>query len=64
MFDSTEANGRKPLSFRFGKKQQIQGLESVIANMQPGGECTCSIPPQCKISLLSSYLLSITNIIQ
>jgi FKBP-type peptidyl-prolyl cis-trans isomerase len=46
MFDSTEIKGRKPLSFRFGKKQQIQGLESVLANMQPGGECTCTIPPK------------------
>ena len=46
MFDSTDINGRKPLSFRFGKKQQIAGLEAVIATMQPGGECTCTIPPQ------------------
>lgn len=46
MFDSTDIKGRKPLSFRFGKKQQIAGLESVIATMQPGGECTCTIPPE------------------
>lgn len=46
IFDSTDAPGRKPITFRFGKKQQIDGLESVIANMQPGGECTCTIPPE------------------
>ncbi len=44
MFDSTESKGRKPLTFRFGQKQVIAGLESVIAEMQPGGQCTCSIP--------------------
>lgn len=44
IFDTTDAPGRKPISFRFGKKQQIEGLESVLSNMQPGGECTCSIP--------------------
>eukprot|EP01031_Cornospumella_fuschlensis_P029493 gene29493-35598_t len=44
VFDSTEVKGRKPLSFRLGKKQVIQGLESVLEYMQPGGEVTCSIP--------------------
>lgn len=46
VFDSTEIKGRKPLSFRFGRKQQIEGLESVLSYMQPGGECTCTIPPK------------------
>ena len=46
VFDSTESKGRKPLSFRFGQKQVIPGLESVLAEMQPGGQVTCSIPAQ------------------
>lgn len=44
VFDSTETKGRKPLSFRFGQKQVIPGLESVIENLQAGGEATCNIP--------------------
>lgn len=44
VFDSTESKGRKPLSFRYGRKQVIPGLESVIGYMQAGGEVTCSIP--------------------
>lgn len=44
VFDSTEVKGRKPLSFRFGQKQIISGLESVVGEMQPGGQCTCNIP--------------------
>ena len=46
MFDSTDIKGRKPLSFRIGKGQQIAGIESVLATMQAGGECTCTIPPE------------------
>jgi FKBP-type peptidyl-prolyl cis-trans isomerase len=46
VFDSTEVKGRKPLSFRFGKKQIIPGIESVLEYLQPGGEATCVIPPQ------------------
>lgn len=30
VFDSTETKGRKPLSFRYGKKQMIPGIESVL----------------------------------
>lgn len=44
VFDSTEVKGRKPLSFRFGQKQIISGLESVVGEMQPGGQTTCNIP--------------------
>ena len=46
VFDSTETKGRKPLAFKVGKKQQIEGIESVLYYMQPGGEVTCTIPPQ------------------
>ena len=46
MFDTTEGKGKKPLSFRFGKKQIIPGIESVLETMQAGGERTCTIPPQ------------------
>ena len=37
-FDTTIGKGRKfkPLAFRFGEKQVIPGLESVLENMQPG----------------------------
>jgi FKBP-type peptidyl-prolyl cis-trans isomerase len=44
VFDSTEAKGRKPLSFRLGKDQVIPGLENVITYMKPGGIATCTIP--------------------
>jgi FKBP-type peptidyl-prolyl cis-trans isomerase len=44
VFDSTDVKGRKPLSFVFGKNQVIPGLESVIENLQPGAEATCTIP--------------------
>eukprot|EP01041_Mallomonas_annulata_P001198 gene1198-2330_t len=46
VFDTTEVKGRKPLTFRFGRKQIIPGLEDVISSMQPGGERTCNIPSQ------------------
>jgi len=46
LFDTNDVKGRKALSFRIGRKQQIEGLESVLYNMQPGGECTCTIPAQ------------------
>lgn len=46
VFDSTETKGRKPLGFRFGKKQVIPGIESVLSYMQPGGEATCTVPPE------------------
>jgi FKBP-type peptidyl-prolyl cis-trans isomerase len=42
VFDETHE--KKALSFTFGKKQVIPGLESVIELMQPGGECTTIIP--------------------
>eukprot|EP01038_Epipyxis_sp_PR26KG_P005929 gene5929-8176_t len=45
VFDSTETKGRKPLSFRYGMKQIIPGIESVLDRMQVGGEATCIIPP-------------------
>ena len=37
-FDTTIGKGKKfkPLAFRFGEKQLIPGLESVLENMQPG----------------------------
>lgn len=44
VFDSTEIKGRKPLSFRFGQNQVIKGLESVVGELQPGGQATCNIP--------------------
>lgn len=44
VYDSTEVKGRKPISFRFGYKQMIPGVESVVSYMQAGGEATCSIP--------------------
>ena len=44
MFDSTIGKGKKSISFKFGQKQIIPGLESVLEYMQPGGEATCSIP--------------------
>ena len=46
MFDTTEGKGKKALSFRYGKKQIIPGIESVLETMQVGGERTCTIPPQ------------------
>jgi FKBP-type peptidyl-prolyl cis-trans isomerase len=46
MFDTTIGKGKKTLSFRFGKKQVIPGIESVLEYMQAGGEVTCTIPPQ------------------
>lgn len=46
VFDSTEVKGRKPLSFRYGEKQMIPGIESVLSYMQPGGVATCTIPPK------------------
>lgn len=46
MFDSTELKGRKPLSFRYGQKQVIPGVEAVLNFMQPGAEYTCTIPAQ------------------
>lgn len=39
-----ESHEKKALSFRFGQKQVIPGLESVIELMQVGGEVTCTIP--------------------
>jgi len=44
VFDSTEGKGKKAKAFRFGQKQVIPGIESVVELMQPGGEVTCSIP--------------------
>ena len=46
MFDTTEKKGGKPLSFRYGRKQIIPGIESVLESMQPGGERTCTIPAE------------------
>ena len=46
MFDTTEGKGKKALSFRYGRKQIIPGIESVLETMQVGGERTCTIPPQ------------------
>lgn len=42
VFDETHE--KKALSFTFGKNQVIPGMESVIAEMQPGGEITTIIP--------------------
>lgn len=44
VFDTTDAKGRKPITFRIGKKQMIPGVESVVEYMQPGTEVTCTIP--------------------
>lgn len=46
MFDTTEAKGRKALSFRYGKNQMIPGIESVLDTMQVGGVRTATIPPK------------------
>ena len=46
MFDTTEKKGGKALSFRYGRKQIIPGIESVLESMQPGGERTCTIPAE------------------
>lgn len=44
IFDSNDIKGKKPLTFKVGQKQVIPGLESVIQEMQAGGEASCSIP--------------------
>jgi len=44
IFDTTERKGGKPLSFRYGMKQMIPGVESVLESMQVGGERTATIP--------------------
>lgn len=44
MFDTTQRKGGKPLSFRYGKKQVIPGVESVLETMQVGGERSATIP--------------------
>lgn len=44
IFDTTEGKGKKPLSFRMGKKQIIPGIEEVLREMRAGGEVTCTIP--------------------
>ncbi len=44
IFDDRERKGGKPVGFRYGEKQIIQGLEDVLESMQPGGERTCTIP--------------------
>ena len=46
MFDTTIGKGKKALSFRYGKKQIIPGIESVLGYMQAGGEVTCTIPAE------------------
>ena len=50
-FDTTIGKGKKadgkpfkPLAFRFGEKQIIPGIESVLENLQPGAEATATIP--------------------
>ena len=44
IFDDNNVKGKKALSFRYGKKQIIQGIEDVLNTMQVGGERTCTIP--------------------
>jgi FKBP-type peptidyl-prolyl cis-trans isomerase len=54
--------GRKPLTFRFGKKQIIEGLESVVGNMQAGGQSTCNIPAKYAYGAKGMYItMYITN---
>ena len=36
MFDTTIGKGKKSVSFRFGKKQIIPGIESVLENIPAG----------------------------
>jgi len=67
VFDSTEIKGRKPLSFKFGQSQVIPGLESVVGELQPGGQATCNIPAKFAygskgVCVEVSYLfISLTN---
>ena len=46
IFDDREKKGGKPVSFKYGEKQMIQGIEDVLETMQPGGERTCTIPAE------------------
>ena len=44
-FDSQYS--KKSLSFKYGSKQIIPGIEDVLESMRPGGQRSCTIPGNC-----------------
>lgn len=57
-FDSTYS--KKNLSFKYGAKQVIPGIEDVLETMRPGGQRSCTIPGISLYQLIfMNYLLSI-----